>query len=221
MKKKGAAVEHQPDDEVPHDLVVVHCRVERGGEEAEERGEDRYPAVFDRDPDREEADRAGADHRVGDEPGKRVADPGPVLSAQTHHLARHQQVHRLADDVDREEQHRHPRIEECAGQQCHRQERALSLPGKRKDSVRVVTQILQEPVAITAHSRRDVPVGQGRHVPISSCALIASLIQFGKTSAWPCRWGIVRCVRGPLTTRLVRSLASCGPTVRMPRPTPR
>jgi hypothetical protein len=91
-------------------------------------------AVFDRDPDREEADRAGADHRVGDEPGKRVADPGPVLSAQTHHLARDQQVHRLADDVDREEKRRDPRIEERRRSAGHRQERALPLPGKRKDS---------------------------------------------------------------------------------------
>jgi hypothetical protein len=53
----------------------------------------RYAAMFDRDPDREEADGAGADHRVGDEPRKRVADPALVVAAQTHHLARDQQVH--------------------------------------------------------------------------------------------------------------------------------
>jgi transcription initiation factor IIF auxiliary subunit len=69
-----------------------------------------------------------------------------VLSAQTHHLARDQQVHASQMMLIEKNSAAIHASKNAAGQQGHRQERALSLPGKRKDSVRVVTQILQEPV---------------------------------------------------------------------------
>jgi hypothetical protein len=48
-----------------------------------------------------------------------------VLTPQAHHLAGDQQIHDLADDVDREEQRGEPASKNAAGQQRHRQERAL------------------------------------------------------------------------------------------------
>jgi hypothetical protein len=50
-----------------------------------------------------------------------------------HHLAGDQKVDNFAGDVDREEKRREPCIEERRRQQGHRQERALPLPGKRKE----------------------------------------------------------------------------------------
>jgi hypothetical protein len=158
-----------------HDLVVVHRRIKRCGEQTEERGENRSAAMLDRDPDREQAYGAGADHRVGDEPGMRVADPAKMVTPQAHHLAGDQQIHDLADDVDREEQRGEPDIEERRRSAAPWTGRCPALPGERKDSIRVVTQILQQPFG-SGGRRLDVPARAGPSSAYLGCALIAVVV---------------------------------------------
>jgi hypothetical protein len=105
-------------------------------------------------------------------PAQRVVDAGLLVTAQAHHLAGDQQIHDLADDVDREEKRREPDIEERRGQERHRQEGALRCQVSAH-SIRVVTQILQQPFVPDIGFVRDMPIGQVRHVPLSCCAFIA------------------------------------------------
>jgi hypothetical protein len=112
-----------------------------------------------------------------------------------------QQIDEFADDVDREEERREPDIEERRGQQGHGQEGALPLPGKRKDSIRVVTQILQQPFG-SGGSRLDVLLMQVRHRPIVCCAIIAVAVPVSIFSVRDIARDLLDLLTSPFLTHL-------------------
>jgi hypothetical protein len=129
--------------------------------------------MLDRDPDREEANGAGADDRVGDEARECIVDRHLLVrgaGVSTRRAIRRSTTSQMML-IAKKSAANHD-IEERRGQQGHRQERALPLPGKRTNSLRVVTQILQQPFC-SGGARLGVLNGQVRHRPMVCCALIA------------------------------------------------